>query len=159
MRYSMSPMRPRMAGVGAYSDANVFSLDGHDYVVFDDGTVMDDAGNIVQGASTTLRQIESAAPGAVASAKSSSGFNFDALMTNLSSIVSTVVQAEAQRDLLKANLDRAAKGLPPLNAQNYMPGVNVGVSSDTKPLIYAGLGVLALVGLSGMFGGRRSRRR
>lgn len=94
----------------------------------------------------TFRQVEANAPGAVQEAVANS-WSMSGVLDNLSQIVSTVVQAKAQHDLLQANIDRASKGLPPLNAQAYMPGVNVGVSSDTKVMLYTvagGIGALLL---------------
>lgn len=139
-----------LSGVGA-----VYTDDG--LIIHDDGTVTY-GGQVDENLTATFRQIEDAAPGAVAEAKAS-GWNLDSVMENLASIVGTVVQAEAQRDLLKVNLQRAQQGLPPLNAQQYMPGVNVGVASDTQRMVYilGGLALAAVV-LPSLIGGGRRRR-
>lgn len=136
----------------SYPSGNATYIHGLGAVVGDDGLIVMDDGTVSYGGviepnyTATLQQIESVAPGAVAEAKAS-GWSFDSIMKNLSAIVGTVVQAEAQRDLLKANLKRAEQGLPPLNAQAYMPGVNVGVTSDTQRMVYilGGLAIAALV--------------
>lgn len=138
----------------AYGE-NTFNLDGREYTVMDDGTVLDENGYVVPDKTAALRQVEANAPGAVQTAKNNSGFDFNSILSNLSNIVTTVVQAEAQRDLLRMNLDRAARGLPPINAQQYMPGVNVGVADDTKNLVYIGLAVFGGVALISALSKRR----
>lgn len=143
--------------VDIFDDGAAYGLN-----VANDGTVTVD-GQVDPNLTATFRQIEAAAPGAVATAKENGGWSLDSIMDNLTQIVGTVVQAKAQRDLLKANLRRAEQGLPPINAQAYMPGVNVGVSSDTQKMIYtlggAALAVLVLSAVLNSRGGRGRGRR
>lgn len=92
-----------------------------------------------------LNQLNTFAPGVVEQAASSS-FDWNGFVSKIAELVGTGVMLEAQRDLLRVNLERAQKGLPPISAQQYMPGVNVGVSDDTKLMLYilGGIGFAAL---------------
>lgn len=58
--------------------------------------------------------------------------------------LSTVAMADYQRRLLNVQLDRARQGLPPLNAQAYGLGVNLGISPQVLMLGAAALLVLYL---------------
>lgn len=137
-----------------------YNLDGKTVSVEPDGTTYVDSGvgyKLSPDLSATLRMTEANAPGSLETAQSStSGFDFKSLLESLSGVIGVVVQAKTQQDLLKANLDRAKIGLPPLNAQAYMPGVNVGVASDTQKMVFivAGIAAGAIV-LSALAGGRR----
>lgn len=64
-----------------------------------------------------------------------------------SRIASSVVMAKQQRDLMQINVDRAKKGLPPLDIAQYSGvGVNVGLSQSTQQLVtYGGLALLAFL--------------
>jgi hypothetical protein len=55
-----------------------------------------------------------------------------------------------QLKFMQINVDRAKKGLPPIDAAQYSGAyVNVGLNPDTQRLVtYAGLGLLALVVLN-----------
>lgn len=67
---------------------------------------------------------------------------FDALTRSLPILATTAQQAQ----ILRVQADRAAKGLPPLDASQYGVGVQVGMSAETKQLlILGGVGVAALV--------------
>ena len=66
------------------------------------------------------------------------------------SLMTAVQMSDTQRRLLNIQLDRAAKGLPPLDASQYSMGVQVGVSSGTQDLIKLALiggGALLLVNM------------
>jgi hypothetical protein len=89
-----------------------------------------------------VTQLETASPGIVSEAQANS-WDLNSFFANLSQLIGVGVQAKAQHDLLQANIDRAKQGLPPLTAQNYMPGVNVGVTSDTQKLILGVVGITA----------------
>lgn len=53
------------------------------------------------------------------------------------------VTAYNQQQLIQANLERAKLGLPPIDASNLAPTVNVGVSPEIKQLVMiGGLGLL-----------------
>lgn len=70
--------------------------------------------------------------------------------------VTAVVQGKAQSDLIKMNISRAEQGLPPIDPGNVTPGVNVGLSADTRQLATLGIGAALIVGLAMAFGkGRR----
>lgn len=57
-----------------------------------------------------------------------------------------LIMTDAQRRLLNVQLDRAARGLPPLNASQYGLGVNVGLSPETLRVVgFAGLAIAALL--------------
>lgn len=62
-------------------------------------------------------------------------------------IASSVVMAKQQRDLMQINVERAKKGLPPLDMAQYTGvGVQVGLSSQTQALVtYGGLALLAFL--------------
>lgn len=64
-----------------------------------------------------------------------------------SRIASSVVMAKQQRDLMQINVERAKKGLPPLDMAQYTGvGVQVGLSSQTQALVtYGGLALLAFL--------------
>lgn len=64
-----------------------------------------------------------------------------------SRIASSVVMAKQQRDLMQINVERAKKGLPPLDIAQYTGvGVQVGLSSQTQQLVmYGGLALLAFL--------------
>lgn len=134
---------------------NASGYDNFDYYVEDDGTVMrwnDGANDYVAdvNATSAVQAVMAAAPtvsGTVVTEASTSS-TFGGFLTSLSNALPTIIQAKAQHDLLKANLDRAARGLPPLNAQNYMPGLNFGLSPETtKLVVMLGVGALGIMAL------------
>lgn len=59
----------------------------------------------------------------------------------------SLIQLKGQSDLIKLNIARAEKGLPPVSASDIAPQVNVGVSSDV-----AQMGKIAVYGLLGIGG-------
>lgn len=69
--------------------------------------------------------------------------------------VGALVQGKAQSDLIKLNISRAEQGLPPIDPGNITPGVNVGLSADTRQLAILGIGGAILVGLAMAFKGAR----
>jgi hypothetical protein len=89
--------------------------------------------------------LEGAAPGvttAVAEAQKPGEAWTDALVRILPNLTMGVQQLQ----LMQINVDRARKGLPPVDAQAYSGAyVNVGLDPNTQRLVtYAGLGILAL---------------
>jgi hypothetical protein len=62
-------------------------------------------------------------------------------------LAKTYLQVDTQRDLLKANIALAEKGLPPINAGSIAPQVNVGLSGDVQKIAMLGLGGLVVVGI------------
>lgn len=141
-----------------------YTLNGDRYGVSDDGVTYRKSGDqwvIDPNMTATLRQIEANVPSAIAQAKSeSSGWDFSNVLENLTQLVGVVLQGKTQHDLLQMNLDRARNGLPPINAQQYMPGVNVGVDDGTKKMLIgvAAIGAAALI-LPALIGGGGRRRR
>lgn len=74
---------------------------------------------------------------------------FDTLVGAVQKIAPVVVQAKAQKDLLKVQMDRAKAGQPPLEAAQYSPGVQVEVKAPAwvKPLaIGTAIGGALLIG-------------
>ncbi|MDF2446971.1 MAG: hypothetical protein K0S46_2207 [Moraxellaceae bacterium] len=65
-------------------------------------------------------------------------------MQALPSIANAVVQARTTDKVNRINLDREARGLKPLNAESYQPGVKVGIDPQTRQLIFAGIAVAVL---------------
>lgn len=89
--------------------------------------------------------LEDAAPGvttAVADAQKPGESWTDALVRILPNLTMGIQQLQ----LMQINVDRAKKGLPPVDAQAYSGAyVNVGLDPNTQRLVtYAGLGLLAL---------------
>lgn len=64
---------------------------------------------------------------------------------SLSSVAESYLQYQLQKDALELNLARAQQGLPPINTADYSPGVNVGLSPDTRQLLI--IGGIALAGV------------
>ena len=64
----------------------------------------------------------------------------------LTRILPNLTMGVQQLQLMQINVDRAKKGLPPVDAQAYSGAyVNVGLDPNTQKLVtYAGLGLLAL---------------
>lgn len=93
-----------------------------------------------------IAQLESVSPGITETAASQSGSQSD-FFENLTQLVGILVQGKAQHDWLKINLERAQRGQPPIQPQQYMPGMNLGVTSDTKQMMYiiAAIGFAAFV--------------
>lgn len=58
---------------------------------------------------------------------------------SLAKLLPVLATTEQQRQLLKIQTQRAAQGLPPLDASQYGVGVNVGLSTDTRQLLMYGL--------------------
>lgn len=57
----------------------------------------------------------------------------------------TVVMADTQRRLLNIQIDRAKKGLAPLDVSQYGMGVNVGLSPQTiQMLMFGGAALIAV---------------
>lgn len=59
--------------------------------------------------------------------------------------LSGLVMTDYQRKILNLQLDRAAKGLPALDASAFGVGVNVGLSPDVKKLLLLGGAALLAV--------------
>jgi hypothetical protein len=70
----------------------------------------------------------------------------ESFVDSLSRVVTTLTMADAQRQLLKVQLQRASQGLPPLNSSQYGIGanVNLGVSPEVQTLLKWGGAALLL---------------
>jgi len=88
--------------------------------------------------------LDSASPGFV-SATQEARFPGESALDAALRVAPQLFMADNQRRLLNIQLDRASKGLPPLDSSNYGLGVNVGLAPDTQKLIMYGVGALALV--------------
>lgn len=88
--------------------------------------------------------IDAIAPGASDQAAQVQAPNEDYLSALLR-VAGAVVTTDAQRKLLNVQIDRANKGLPPLDMSQYGAGVNVGLSPETLKMLGFGVGALALV--------------
>ncbi len=64
-------------------------------------------------------------------------------------------QNRAQSDLIKLNISRAERGLPPIDASGVAPQVNVGMSAGMTKLAYVAVGGLVLVGLLSVIKSRK----
>lgn len=78
-----------------------------------------------------------------------SGF-LDTFTQAVEKLTPVVVQAKAQKDLLKVQMDRARQNLPPLEASQYAPAMrvevqpSVGLSPMAKAAAWVGAGLLGL---------------
>lgn len=91
-----------------------------------------------------LTAVDQVAPGIVTQAERIQ-IPGESFIDSLSRAITTLAMADAQRQLLKVQIQRASQGLPPLNTSQYGVGanVNLGVSSDTQRMLLIGAGILA----------------
>jgi len=89
--------------------------------------------------------LEGAAPGVTPLIGEAQNPNENWTVT-LTRILPQLTLGVQQLQLMQINIDRARKGLPPLDARAYSGAyVNVGLDPNTQRLVtYAGLGILAL---------------
>lgn len=123
---------------------------GNTWQIMPDGTMvsMDDPTKVIQSdlTPTWTVALESIAP--TISQKIASQQQADEpWWETWSRIASSIVMAKQQRDLMQINVERAKKGLPPLDMAAYTGvGVQVGLSSQTQQLVtYGGLALLAFL--------------
>lgn len=57
-----------------------------------------------------------------------------------------VIAARNQDKVMRENIKREKAGLPPLNIENYQPGVKVGIDPGTRKMLI-GLGLITVVGV------------
>jgi len=95
--------------------------------------------------------LDDAAPG-VSTAVAQAQKPGEAWTDTLVRILPNLTMGVQQLQLMQINVDRARKGLPPIDAQAYSGAyVNVGLDPNTQRLVtYAGLGILALFLLNRM---------
>jgi hypothetical protein len=65
---------------------------------------------------------------------------------------------DAQKDLMRTNISRAERGLPPIDPGVIAPQVQVGVAPNVQTLMYVALAGLVVVGLTAALGGGRKRK-
>lgn len=123
---------------------------GQNWLIMPDGTMVsaDDPSKVIQSdlTPTWTVALESIAP--TVSAKINQQQQADEpWWETWGRIASSVVMAKQQRDLMQINVERAKKGLPPLDMAAYTGvGVQVGLSSQTQQLVtYGGLALLAFL--------------
>jgi hypothetical protein len=70
----------------------------------------------------------------------------------LTKLTTAITMTAQQRQLMQLNIERAKKGLPPIDIASYSGvGVNVGLSPDTKNLlIFGGVALVAVLLLTRM---------
>ena len=105
----------------------------------------DPADIAVGGYDQTLEKI---APGinAMIATTATPGEDWTQTLTKLLTAVTMTVQ---QRQLMQLNIERAKKGLPPIDIASYSGvGVNVGLSPDTMKLVlFGGLALLVVLAM------------
>lgn len=89
--------------------------------------------------------IETAAPG-ITEVANRIAVEGESIISAISRAMSMVAMTEYQRQIIKAQLERASKGLPPLQPSEYAPAVNVGLSPQTRNLLmYGGIALVAVL--------------
>lgn len=92
--------------------------------------------------------LESVAPGttAIVQQQAAPGENwYDTLARSLPILAATY----QQKQILDVQVDRARKGLPPLNASQFAAGVQIGLTPDIqKLLVYGAIGIGAAIFLA-----------
>jgi hypothetical protein len=89
--------------------------------------------------------IENVAPG-ITEIANQIAVEGESWISAISRAMTTVAMADYQRQILKAQLDRARQGLPPLQPSEYAPAINVGLSPQTRNLlIYGGIALVAVL--------------
>jgi len=89
--------------------------------------------------------IESVAPG-ITEVANRIAVEGESWISAISRAMTTVAMLESQRQIIKAQMERASKGLPPMQPSEYAPAINVGLSPQTRSLlIYGGLALVAVL--------------
>ena len=105
----------------------------------------DPADIAIGGYDQTLEKI---APGinAMIATTATPGEDWTQTLTKLLTAVTMTVQ---QRQLMQLNIERAKKGLPPIDIASYTGvGVNVGLSPDTMKLVlFGGIALLVILAM------------
>lgn len=66
-------------------------------------------------------------------------------MDSITSTLRDLVTVYNQQRILDANIERASRGLPPLNTAQIAPTYNVGLAPDTRNMLLIGGGLLLAV--------------
>lgn len=89
--------------------------------------------------------IETVAPG-ITEVANRIAVEGESWISAISRAMTTVAMLESQRQIIKAQMERASKGLPPMQPSEYAPAINVGLSPQTRSLlIYGGLALVAVL--------------
>lgn len=152
-----------LSGVGNSAPLYQYTYGDKDYAMDNEGyTYVLDPNNgwvLDQSVSQITSELEKASPGSMQNAFNASA-SLDQFLKLVSDAIPVIIQGKQQSDLMKVNLQRAQQGLAPLNAANYTPGFNFGLTGDTQKLVIGVVGVgFAVWGLSAMMGGNRRRAR
>lgn len=92
--------------------------------------------------------------------QSSGGFDWQGLLTQAPAMIKDLMlssnTAEYQSKLMEINLDRARRGLRPIDANAYAPQMNVGLAPSAQNTIAGvGVGTLALLGVGAFLAFRK----
>jgi hypothetical protein len=89
--------------------------------------------------------LEQVAPGVVQKISQTQTAN-ESWIDTLTKLLPAITMTAQQQQLMQLNIERAKKGLPPVDIASYTGiGVNVGLSPDTKNLlIFGGLALVAV---------------
>ena len=74
---------------------------------------------------------------------------------SISELAKVYLTTSAQKKMCDLEMKHAQAGLPPLDLEQYQPGVNVGVSGGTQTMLLWGVGILGAVYLLPKLLGRR----
>ncbi len=89
--------------------------------------------------------IENVAPG-ITEVANRIAVEGESWISTISRAMTMVAMADYQRQILKAQLERARRGEPPLQPREYAPAINVGLSPQTRRLlIYGGIALVAVL--------------
>lgn len=91
------------------------------------------------------RELEQVAPGInqIVSTQTQEGESWIDSLTRLLPVIAATYQ---QREILQIQLERARNGLPPINANEFAAGVQVGVTPDLqKMLLIGGVALVAVI--------------
>lgn len=76
----------------------------------------------------------------------------------IAQVLPGVVAARAQDKVMRMNIDREARGLKPLDIENYQPGVKVGIDPGTRKMLL-GLGLVTVLVIGGaIYSGRNKKK-
>ena len=95
------------------------------------------------GRLSSLSDATQTATNIVETAKDNPGI-LDNLAANLDKILASIVSYRQSEKILDINLERAKKGLPPINAESVAPTVNIGVSPNVLNMVLLGAGIIAV---------------
>lgn len=111
----------------------------------------------VWGPNDYWNSMEEIAPG-ITQVTSDTGWDWESILNNTTEFLQALVITQQQRDLIKANLERAKMGLPPLNSSEVGMGLSVGVDANTRQMLMLfGGGALLVAAFAVYSNSRRGR--